>query len=135
MNFILEQGTDFIFRSETMDVDEIEEWASEQGYLEDDYGYINADGTIDYESLRETKREMEEEESLPLADYPSGRAYLWFISQGIIYPEEIKINIISSPCPGNDWHGVEIKGIDSIVKLQQLFLKKGVKVNFYIKNL
>lgn len=113
--------------------EEMKEWAEDQVYLLEEFGYIKEDGSIDYEGLRETRWDEEEaiyNQSPPSYATPSGRAFLWFEDLEIAFPEDIELRIIDGYCPGNDWQGVVVEGYDSLVRLQEFLCQHGQKVNF-----
>ena len=136
--YTLELGDEFIYdEPEELDDDEIEEWAKDYGYLDEDAGYILEDGSIDFDSLRSSKIEHDkswQDEYPSTTASPVGRAFYYFEKAGFTYPEDIKISIIDGIHPGNDWQGVIVKGYESLIRLQSFLFKQNIKVNFEIKS-
>jgi hypothetical protein len=136
--FFIEQGEDFIYdEPEQISDEELEEWAEENEYLDDNSGFVLEDGTIDYKALGEFKREEDislYEEYPPSYATPSGRAFLWFDNLEIEIPKEIKIEIIDGPSPGNDWQGVIVNGYESLLGLQTFLFENNIKINFKLKS-
>ncbi len=135
-SFILEVDIDFEpyerYEGEWDDED-MKEWAKDNEYLSEDAGYLKDDGSIDYESLRETRWDEEEaiyNQSPPSYATPSGRAFLWFEDLEFSIPEDIELNLIDGYSPGNDWQAVMVKGVDSLIRLQDFLVDNGLKVNF-----
>ena len=136
--YSLEEGDEFIYdEPEELDNDEIKEWAKEYGYLDKDAGYILEDGSIDFDSLRSRKIELDQiwqDEYPSTTASPAGRAFHYFENKGFKYPDDIKISIIDGIHPGNDWQGVIVKGYDSLIRLQSFLIKSNIKVNFEMKS-
>ena len=64
-------------------------------------------------------------------DYPSGRAYLWFVDKPRI-PEYIEVYALSGVSPGSNWSGVQVHSYDALLQLQNWLEEIGYKVNFDI---
>lgn len=135
--FNLQLGEEYIEESESMDDNEIIQWAKGAGYLNDEdwakeEGYINEDGSIEIESLRDRKRNWEQDYPSTSAS-PAGRAFLWFIHKRFSFPEDLNLKFVEGLHPGSDWQGVVVNGYDSLIELQSFLLNTGIKVNFEFK--
>jgi hypothetical protein len=133
----LELGDEFNNNEpEELDDEEIEEWANQNGYLDNNEDYILEDGGIDFDALRLIKQSYDEEcqDDYPSNNsYPSGRAFDWFSKNKFKYPNDIEISIVDGDHPGSGWRGVAVTGYDSLVKLQLFLFKNNIKVNFEIE--
>ena len=127
--FSLELGDEFIDESDTMTDEEIKNWAEENGHLDKESGFIDEDGFIYYDDLRERKK-WDEEDYPGKSSYPCGRAYEWFIHQQILFPDGLKITLFDGEYPGNDTKSVIIDDYDSLKQLQDFLLKQDIKANF-----
>ena len=130
-DFNLELGDEFIDETDEMTDDEIKDWAVKKGYLDDGDDYIDDEGNIDYDQLRDQKK-MHEEDYPSNNSYPSGRAFDWFSGLTFDYPSEIKISIIDGDSPGRDWCGVVVDDYNSLKLLQEFIFSNSIKVNFVI---
>ena len=128
--YYLEIGTEFIYTTDSMSDEEIQYWAEKNEYLDDpENGYLLEDGKLDFNGLRERRKEHEDE--YPDTDsYPSGRAFLYFENLDFELPKNIDISIVEGPHPGNDWHGVIVNGDESLKKLQMFLRTQDIKANF-----
>jgi len=128
--FYLEIGTEFIYTTDSLPDEEIEYWAKKNEYLDDpEDGYILEDGTPDFNSLRERRKEYEDE--YPDTDsYPSGRAFLYFENLDFELPKNIDVRLVEGPHPGNDWHGVVVNGEETLRQLQNYLKTQEIEVNF-----
>jgi len=130
----LEIGTEVYYETDDMSDDEIIDWANDNGYLDDEEeDYMNEDGTPDIKYLRAVRRE-EEEESPSRESTPAGRAYSYFEEKCLDCPDDIKIDLIDSSCPGDNDYYVTVYGIDSLRRLQEFLFSKGLRVNFILKS-
>ncbi|MBM3455234.1 MAG: hypothetical protein FJX80_08810 [Bacteroidetes bacterium] len=132
--FTLEDGKDFIYAEpEELNDNELIEWANENELLEVGSEYLLEDGSIDLDSLRELNKD---DQLIRLREYPdtfsspSGRAFIFFEDLGFDFPDDIDISVIDGYSPSNDWQGVVVNGISSVVKLQLFLLENSIKVNF-----
>ena len=128
--YYLEIGTEFIYATDSMTDKEILYWANKNEYLDDpENGYLLEDGTPDFNSLKERRKEYEDE--YPDTDsYPSGRAFLYFENLDFELPKNIDIRLVEGPHPGNDWHGVVVTGEESLKQLQMYLKTQDIEVNF-----
>jgi len=63
---------------------------------------------------------------------PEGRAYQFFEENCIDCPDDIEFDLIDSYFPGDNSYGVVVNGMESLIKLQDFLLAKGLKVNFIL---
>jgi hypothetical protein len=128
--YVLEIGEDIIFEGDRLSDDEIVEKAKEEGYLDTDlYDYVDEDGTVDIESLRDTFRNQEAE-CPKLESTPSGRARILFEPLLHSMPSDIGIRLEKSHTMGNDWAGIVVEGVESLINIQLLMKEKGIRINF-----
>lgn len=126
----LENGIDFIVMLDESSDNEIIEWAENNVYIDD---YLNDDGSLDLDALRDIKEEadlLEYNENPPAYATPSGRAFEWFENLGLILPKDVKL--IDGEHPGSNYRGVCIKNINYLFSLQKFLFVKGYRVNFTI---
>jgi hypothetical protein len=132
-HYLIELGEDFIYLEEDeLNDNEILAWGRDNGYLED----LGDDENKNIDELRSLKSSIDLaqfKESPPSYATPSGRAFDYFSNLEIEIPPEIKIFIVDGLHPGNDWQGVIIKNMESIVMIQKLLYLNGERVNFLLK--
>jgi hypothetical protein len=131
-DFNLEIGDDFTYEADSMTDEEIKEWAENSGYLEPEYEFVDEDGYIDFDALREHKK-VEEDEYPSNSGYPSGRAFDWFRDLGLKLPENLGVRVIDGAQPGNDWRGVIANNYAALKKLQDFLHFHSIKANFIIE--
>lgn len=132
----LKLGTDFFSEADMMTDEELVEWATDYGLFEDDDDngdsfYRNEDGSPNIESIREYKAEQEADSPM-IWSSPEGRAYQFFEENCIDCPDDIEMDLIDSYFPGDNSYGVVVNGMESLIKLQDFLLAKGLKVNFIL---
>ncbi|MBP7507448.1 MAG: hypothetical protein KA807_06495 [Prolixibacteraceae bacterium] len=130
----LKLGTDFFSEADMMTDEELVEWATDYGLFEDDddngdSSYRNEDGSPNIESIREYKTEHEADSPM-IWSSPEGRAFQFFEENCLDCPDYIEIDLIDSYFPGDNSYGVVVNGMESLKKLQDFLLEKGMKVNF-----
>jgi hypothetical protein len=62
---------------------------------------------------------------------PSGRAYSWFEDLEVILPDGV--DLVDGAHPGNDWRGVVVKDVQTLIVLQRFLETNGYQVNFTIQ--
>ena len=130
----LEEGDHFILGYEIADDQELKQWTWCQGKIVKHDGIETIPVGTDYNKLGEIFLKFEKLTYLPTWTYPSGRAFLAFESIKSDIPSDIDLSIIAGINPGNNWHGVIINGLDSLVKLQSFLEANDMKVNFEVSS-
>lgn len=132
----LKLGTEFFSEADMMTDKELVEWATDYGLFEDDdengdSSFRNEDGSPDIEFIREYKAEKEADSPM-IWSSPEGRAFQFFEENCLDCPDDIEIDLIDSYSPGDNSYGVVVNGMESLIKLQDYLLEKGLKVNFLL---
>jgi len=130
----LEEGDHFILGYEIADDQELKQWTWSQGTIVKHDGIDIIPAAIDYNKLGEIFLKFEKLTYLPVWTYPSGRAFLAFESIKSDIPSDIDLSIIAGINPENNWHGVIINGLGSLVKLQSFLEANDMKVNFEVNS-
>lgn len=126
----LEEGDQFIYGYEIVDKADFIHWIWSKGVLINTEAQPEEGAPVDYTMLGETFAKFEKLTYMPAWTYPSGRAFLAFESIKSDIPKQIDISIIAGLNESNNWHGVIIKGYDSLVNLQSFLEGHEMKVNF-----
>ncbi len=126
-SFNINDSGGFIRESDDMDNDDLLLWAEITGIIDDDEYYLENE-ELDYEELRQAKRNREEVDT---ESYPGGRAFLICFGDYII-PGEIAVDMIEGWQPGDNGIYFIAHNYQALVKLQQHMEKSGKKINFKI---
>ncbi len=126
----LEEGDQIIFGYEITDETEKSHWAWANSHPAKGEEQQNIAVAENFDSFSKIFRNFENLTYLPAWTYPSGRAFLAFNSIRSELPPNVDLSIIAGLHPANNWHGVIVKGFDSLVKLQSFLEENDMKVNF-----
>ncbi len=128
----LEEGDQVIFGYEITDEAEKKHWAWANTNPANQEAEQEIAIAENFDSLNKTFRNFENLTYLPAWTYPSGRAFLAFNSIRSELPPDVDLSIIAGLHSENNWHGVIVKGFDSLVKLQYFLEENDMKVNFEV---